>query len=140
MLSNIEQVTSQDLVQKSAAEFDAMPFGMICLNRAGIVTIFNEWEATIARRAAKDVIGKNFFTDIAPCTDVAEFRGKLEQLAASGEKTYIFDYNFLFPWGNRRVRVRFVIESNDERWVLVTNAGESTSTKSASRDDGSKPK
>jgi photoactive yellow protein len=124
MLTNIEQITSQDLADISPADFDTMPFGMIRLDRHGIVKTFNEWEAKLARRVAQDVIGKNFFKDVAPCTDVADFRGKLDELAASGEKTYIFDYEFLFPWGIRRVRVRFVIESDDERWVLVTNVAE----------------
>lgn len=122
MPTNIEQITSQDLkADTSPSEFDAMPFGMIQLDRAGTVKTYNEWEAKLARRNAQDVIGKNFFTDVAPCTNVSEFRGKLDQLSATGEKTYIFDYDFLFPWGTRRVRVRFVVESDDERWVLVTN-------------------
>jgi len=123
---NIEQITSRDLADMSPAEFDEMPFGMIRVDRAGVVKAYNEWEAKLARRQVQDVIGKNFFTDIAPCTNVVEFRGKLDSLAASGEKTYIFDYDFAFPWGTRRVRVRFVVESDDERWVLVTNVTQIT--------------
>jgi len=122
MQKHIEQITSSDLTQLKPAEFDALPFGMIRLDAAGVVKAYNEWEARLARREARDVIGKNFFTDVAPCTNVASFRGKLDELAVSGDKTYIFDYDFLFPWGTRRVRIRFVIESMDERWVLVTNA------------------
>jgi len=121
MSDRIERLTAQDLTQLSAAEFDAMPFGMIRLNRQGVVKVYNQWEATLARRNAQEVIGKNFFTDVAPCTNVAEFRGKLEELFQSPTKTHIFDYNFAFPWGVRRVRVRFVVESADECWVLVTN-------------------
>ncbi len=136
MLTNIEQITSQNLADTSPSEFDAMPFGMIRLDRAGVVKTYNEWEAKLARRTPRDVIGKNFFTEIAPCTNVAKFRGKLDQLAASGEKTYIFDYDFDFPWGTRRVRVRFVVESDDERWVLVTNLVESTSRMQAVREPG----
>lgn len=123
MLRHIEQITSSDLTKLNPAEFDALPFGMIQLDAAGMVKAYNAWEARLARREAKDVIGKNFFTDVAPCTNVASFRGKLDELAQHGEKTYIFDYDFLFPWGTRRVRIRFVVESSDERWVLVTNAG-----------------
>ena|GEM_PF-954666 len=123
MLKNLEQITSADLANKTEDEFDAMPFGMIRLSRDGIVKTYNKWEAAFARRKTNDVLGKNFFTDIAPCTNVASFRGKLEDLVATGQKTYIFDYDFVFPWGNRRVRIRFVVESDDERWVLVTNVG-----------------
>lgn len=123
MLKNIEQLTSRDISSMSPAEFDAMPFGMIRLDQAGVVKAYNRWEAQLARRNVNDVVGKNFFTEIAPCTNVAEFRGKLDELVATGGKTYVFDYDFQFPWGTRRVRVRFVVESDDERWVLVTNVG-----------------
>jgi photoactive yellow protein len=123
MQKNIEQITSSDLAQLNSAEFDALPFGMIRLDRVGTVRAYNVWEAKLARRDPKDVVGQNFFVDVAPCTNVASFRGKLDALAESGENTYIFDYDFKFPWGTRRVRIRFVVESMDERWVLVTSTG-----------------
>lgn len=126
MTADIEQLTTRDIDKMLPAEFDAMPFGMIQLDRAGVVKTYNAWEAQLARRKPSEVIGKNFFTDVAPCTNVAEFRGQLDALCASGGKSYIFDYDFSFPWGRRRVRVRFVIESNDERWVLVTNVDKAT--------------
>lgn len=119
----MERLTSQDLANMSPAEFDAMPFGMIQLDREGIVKTYNMWESKLARRDPKDVIGKNFFTEVAPCTNVAAFRGKLDELLLTQTKSYIFDYEFSFPWGQRMVRVRFVIESPNERWVLVTNVG-----------------
>lgn len=122
MLKNIEQITSDDLAQLAPSDFDSLPFGMIRLDRAGTIQVYNAWEARLARRNPKEVVGKNFFTDIAPCTNVTEFRGKLDALAENGQKTYIFDYDFSFPWGARRVRIRFVVDSVDERWVLVTDA------------------
>lgn len=126
MLKHIEQITSDDLAQLDPSEFDSLPFGMIRLDRAGTVQLYNAWEGRLARRNPKNVVGKNFFTDIAPCTNVASFRGKLDELASGGGKTYVFDYDFTFPWGARRVRIRFVVESVDERWVLVTDATAST--------------
>ena len=123
MLNQMEQVTSQDLANMSSAEFDAMPFGMIQLDRDGIVKTYNMWESKLARRDPRDVVGKNFFTEVAPCTNVASFRGKLDELHETQKKNYIFDYEFSFPWGKRKVRVRFVVESPDERWVLVTSIG-----------------
>lgn len=123
MLNRIDQLTSQDLGNMSQADFDAMPFGIIQLDRNGIVKTYNVWEGNLARRDPRDVVGKNFFTEIAPCTNVAEFRGKLDELIDTPRKGHIFDYNFVFPWGTRKVRVRFVVESPNERWVLVTNVG-----------------
>jgi photoactive yellow protein len=123
MLQHIERITHNDLAQLSPAEFDDLPFGMIRLDQAGNVKAYNAWEARLARRDPKEVIGKNFFTDIAPCTNVGAFRGKLDELVGAAQNSHVFDYDFMFPWGIRRVRIRFVVQSADERWVLVTNAG-----------------
>lgn len=121
MIVSIEQATAKDLLEMSGSDFDAMPFGMIRLDRHGVIKAYNHWEAKLARRNASDVIGKNFFTDIAPCTNVIEFRGKLDEMVNGPTKSHVLDYSFPFPWGVRRVRVRFIVESADERWVLVTN-------------------
>ncbi|WP_275939080.1 PAS domain-containing protein [Polyangium spumosum] len=121
MFRNFEQVTSRDLSGMSAAEFDGLHFGAIRLDRHGTVKAYNDWEAALARRDKGTVLGKNFFTDVAPCTDVAAFRGRLDRLALSGDKSYVFDFDFEFPWGKRKVRIRFLVESDDERWVFVTD-------------------
>lgn len=123
MLDPIETLTSQDIAKMSQTEFDSMPFGMIRLDQHGVIKAYNAWEGRLARRDPKEVIGQNFFTDIAPCTNVASFRGKLDELANTHSKGHVFDYKFAFPWGTRKVRVRFVVESPDERWVLVTSVG-----------------
>lgn len=101
--------------------FDSLPFGTIMLDRHGVIKVFNRWEAVLARRKQASVIGKNFFSDVAPCTDVAEFRGRLDELSPEGIATRVFDFVFHFPWGKRSVRVRFMVNSADERWVFVTD-------------------
>ncbi len=118
---NIEQVTSSDLKELSSGEFDNLPFGVIQLDREGMVKTYNRWEATLARRNPDGVLGKNFFLEVAPCTNVASFRGHLDRLAATGQGSYVFDFDFLFPWGKRLVRIRFLVESVDVRWVFVTD-------------------
>jgi photoactive yellow protein len=120
-LRNFEQVSSDDLQGLSAEEFDALPFGAILLDARGIVRAYNRWEAALARREPEAVLGKSFFLDVAPCTDVAAFHGKLDELARSGRGSYVFDFEFAFPWGRRMVRIRFLVESSDERWVFVTD-------------------
>ncbi|MDP2877664.1 MAG: EAL domain-containing protein, partial [Holophaga sp.] len=55
---------------------DALPFGAIQLASDGTILQYNRYEEDLARRKASDVIGKNFFTQVAPCTDVREFAGR----------------------------------------------------------------
>ena len=47
---------------------ELLPFGAILLNQQGDVLRFNRAESFISGREPGDVVGKNFFNDIAPCT------------------------------------------------------------------------
>jgi hypothetical protein len=102
MLAGFEQVKTNELRGMSRDEFDCLPFGAILLDREGNVRAYNRWESRMSRREPDKVVGKNFFLEIAPCT-------------------HVFDYHFNFPWGRRAVRIRFLVESQDERWVFVTD-------------------
>jgi len=118
---DFDKCTARDLEGMTEQCFDNLPFGTIRLDRHGTVKVFNAWEVKLARRKQSSVIGKNFFIDIAPCTDVAEFRGCLDEMSPQGITTRSFDYAFHFPWGSRAVRVRFLVTSVDERWVFITD-------------------
>lgn len=123
MFEQFNKITTHELSSMTTVEFDALLFGLIRLDHDGVVRAYNAWEAQMARHDPRKVIGRNFFTEIAPCTNVAGFRGKLDELIHSAYKSHVFDYEFAFPWGTRNVRVRFVVESDDERWVLITGIG-----------------
>src|SRR5437763_1672035 len=84
----------------TSEDFEALPFGSIRLDRADRVTLYNQAESALARRDAAEVLGKRFFEDVAPCTNNATFRGRLEELTRKGGKSARFDYLFLFPWGS----------------------------------------
>jgi photoactive yellow protein len=121
MLSGFEQVKTQELRGMSRDEFDHLPFGAILLDRDGNIHAYNQWESRMSRRSPEQVVGRNFFTDVAPCTNVEAFRGQLDSMRPEIRNTHVFDYHFNFPWGRRAVRIRFLVESMDARWVFVTD-------------------
>ncbi len=89
-------------------ELDALPIGVITLDRRGNVLRYNRTEAEYARRSTDSTLSKNFFTDIAPCTRVQEFRGRYEAFAAINDNGYErFDFTFPFRWGHRDVEILF---------------------------------
>jgi len=118
---DFDHLSSQALQGMTKDSFDSLPFGAIKLDRSGIIGVYNVWEAGLARRNQASVIGANFFRDIAPCTDVAAFRGRLDAIRPGDLATHIFDFTFSFPWGTRAVRIRFIVESEDDRWVFITD-------------------
>lgn len=112
---------TQDLSQFSISDIDSLPFGYIALAPDGTVRKYNRYEADLARKDPTEVLGKNFFRDVAPCTQVQEFEGRFREFAAGAtdRSTISFDFEFRFRHGTQRVRIGFV-RSPVEREVIVT--------------------
>jgi photoactive yellow protein len=104
-------------------EFDGLPFGAIRLDGGNRVEVYNAAEAELAQRHRASTIGRDFFAEIAPCTDNVHFRGRLEELLRAGKKNARFEYRFAFPWGYRDVRVQFWVPQPDQRWIFVVPRG-----------------
>ena len=104
----------------SCAELDELPFGAIQLDGDGTILQFNEYEANLSNRRAPDTIGRNFFRDVAPCTNVREFYGVFRDGVAQGALNVSFDYRFAFKQGPRNVRVTlFFSAPTGTVWVFV---------------------
>ncbi len=110
-----------DLSQLSAADIDGLPFGYIALDRDGQVRKYNRFEADLSRKDPNSVLGKNFFRDVAPCTQVREFEGRFRDFVdgkADG-LTLSFDFEFAFRHGRQKVRIGLV-RSPLEKEIIVT--------------------
>jgi photoactive yellow protein len=116
-----ESLTEERLRRMSPEEFDALPFGAIKLSTEGRVLIYNAAESAFSRREAPSVLGQRFFEEIAPCTNVAHFRGRFDALVQKGRGTESFDFQFHFRWGSRHVRIRLMVLGDGSRWVFVTS-------------------
>ena len=63
------------LSKMNDAQLNKLAFGAIELDATGKILKYNAIEGEITGRDPKAVIGKNFFTDVAPCTNRPEFKG-----------------------------------------------------------------
>jgi methyl-accepting chemotaxis protein len=102
----------------TAAEIDALPYGAIKVDRAGTILSYNEAESRLMGLRAPDVIGRNFFNDIAPCTDTPEFYGRFARGVETGKLNETFEYLFS---GRRRMSVwiHMFKSGPGEFWILV---------------------
>jgi photoactive yellow protein len=88
---------------------DELPFGAIVIDPDGTIREYNEYETRLARRSREAVIGKNFFRDVAPCTAVQEFEGRMRRFLLTSETvSETFDYFFPFPHGATTVEITFL--------------------------------
>lgn len=67
------ELTDRDLLTKlegaSNEELDALAFGVIAMDASGKVDAYNRFEAALSGLSQASVVGQNFFTAVAPCTN-----------------------------------------------------------------------
>jgi photoactive yellow protein len=98
----------------TGGDLDALPFGVIAVDRSGTILDYNTYERSLAGMGDRTIIGLNFFRDVAPCTAIQEFEGRFAAFLDSPE-TSIEPFEFVFPFarGAQRVNVVFVRASNE---------------------------
>ncbi|HEX7154675.1 MAG TPA: PAS domain-containing protein [Thermoanaerobaculia bacterium] len=103
-------------------ELDALPFGAIQLDRSGTILAYNRTEERFAGLRREDVIGKNFFSDVAPCTRVRRFFGAFQEGIERRSLNEVFDFLFNFKSGPREVRIRMIYSEMPKScvWIFVT--------------------
>jgi photoactive yellow protein len=104
------------------SEIDGLPFGLIAVDRTGAIEQYNAYESKLSRLAKERVIGRNFFTDVAPCTAVKEFQGRFERFAAEpGDGAESFDFVFSFSFGRQVVTITFLRSAKNRQIKILVN-------------------
>lgn len=104
----------------NSADIDRLAFGAIQLDAAGRILQYNAAEGAITGRDPKAVIGKNFFTEVAPCTNTPTFKGSFDQGVKSGNLNTMFEYVFDYNMQPTKVKVHMKKALvGDSFWVFV---------------------
>ncbi len=103
----------------SEPQLSTLPFGLIELNATGTVLRYNAAEQALSGREASRVIGRNFFTEVAPCTAVSDFQGRFAEFTQSDGAPVSFAFTFPFQRGPIDVHVAFVRSARGTAFVLT---------------------
>lgn len=92
----------------TSSELDALPYGIIVVDPEGNVVEYNATETRATGFTRDRVVGRNFFTDVAPCTQVRAFQGRFREFVSQNTVT-IEPFEFVFPFvkGPDRVSILF---------------------------------
>ena len=108
------------LAKMTAREVDQLAFGAVQLDAKGTVLQYNAAEASITGRSQKDVIGKNFFSDVAPCTSTPAFKGQFDKGVREGNLNTMFEYVFDYKMAPTKVKIHMKKAiSGDSYWIFV---------------------
>lgn len=113
---NIENI----LGKMSKEQIDGLAFGAIQLDAAGNILQFNAMEGSITGRDPKAMIGRNFFTDVAPCTNTPKFKGVFDAGVKQNNLNTMIEYVFDYQMAPTKVKVHMKKALvGDSYWVFV---------------------
>jgi photoactive yellow protein len=97
--------TFQTISSMGEKELDSLPYGVIQLDAQGAILRYNAFEAKLSGLTKQKVVGKNFFKQVAPCTDMKEFYGRFLDGVAAGKLQCTFRFHFAFKRNPRDVTI-----------------------------------
>jgi photoactive yellow protein len=97
--------TLEALEAADATALDLLEFGVVRMDQAGVVVDYNAFESRIAGLSAAKVIGRHFFTAVAPCTNNFMVAERFETEAALDD---VIDYVFTLRMRPTKVRLRLL--------------------------------
>ncbi len=104
----------------TAEQADRLPYGRIVLDRGNRVREYNRLESALSHRRAADVIGRDFFTEVAPCTNVQALAGWVAEARVLGRDARTeTDFVFAFPFGQEFVHIALVFNADSRQVVLL---------------------
>jgi photoactive yellow protein len=111
---------ANELARMSDTELDELAFGAIELDADGKIIRYNAAEADISSREQAGMVGRNFFSDVAPCTRGEAFEGRFRSAVKAGRMDMQFTYVLDHKMAPTEVRVRMhQAEGKDSYWVLI---------------------
>lgn len=96
---------------------DELAFGVVRMRTGGEVVAYNEWESKMAGLSKERVLARNFFVDIAPCTNNFKVA---ERFMSEPELDATLDYIFTLRMKPTDVKLRLLRSASaDHMYLLV---------------------
>jgi photoactive yellow protein len=105
------------LERMTASDCDKLPFGVIGLEADGTVAVYNTEEGKLAGLSPARVIGRHFFTSVAPCINNSMVAHPLQ---AASEIDSILDYVYMFRLSPVEVRLRLLKRRGGKLMYLLS--------------------
>jgi len=110
-----------DALERTSLDgIDAIGFGLIVMDRSGGVIGYNAAESRLSGLSRETVTGRNFFTDVGPCTNnylIAQRYADCGELDAELDEQ--LDYVFTYRMAPTPVRLRLLARRGSPRHYLA---------------------
>ncbi|HBP19272.1 MAG TPA: photoactive yellow protein [Planctomycetes bacterium] len=119
-MSFVDSTVLESLGTFDRAQADASDFGVVKLDAEGKVLLYNRWESELAGVPVDQAEGKNFFTEVAPCTNNRLVFGRFKKGIEAQELDAEFNYTFTYKMKPTNVVLRLYRDPGSAtNWVFV---------------------
>ena len=104
----------------SQAQLDSLTFGVIQVDDLGTVKSYNKYESELGNTPIPEALGKNFFTQVAPCTNNRLIFGKFKDGVAASNLD--LDVSYVVTYKIKPVNVTVQMYRDNlakTNWILV---------------------
>jgi photoactive yellow protein len=121
-VSRVDLSVSDQAEGMTAEELDALPSGMIQLDVGGHIPRYEAVESRLAAPPQSQALGRQFVTEIAPCTKVQASYGRCREGGIRESLDVTFAYHFAFKQRPRDVTVRLGYSRRTRSvWVMISD-------------------
>lgn len=122
-MSFVDASTLNNLGSLTREQADKCPYGIVKVDPTGKILLYNHYEASLAGVAPSAAEGKNFFTEIAPCTNNKLVMGRFKKGLEAGELDVEFNYTFTYKMKPTNVKLHLKHDkASGTNWVFVQAA------------------
>ena len=108
------------LAAMSREQLNALDFGVVKVSATGIIEIYNRYESELACVPPAKAEGKNFFTQVAPCTNNRLILGRFKEGVEVGSMDVSIPYTFTYKMRPTNVKIHlYHDEASKTNWVVV---------------------
>ena len=98
----------------------SLPLGIIQLDDEGNIVFYSKGESKLSGYAAEEVLGRHFFTDVAPCTNNRLIYRPFQEGILKGVLNMEVSYTFTYVMRPTNVRLHlFRHQDSKTNWLLV---------------------
>ncbi|TGM61001.1 PAS domain-containing protein [Leptospira meyeri] len=102
------------------SEADAASFGIVKVDSSGKILLYNKYESELANVPIQTAVGKNFFTEVAICTNNRIFYGRFKEGIVSGDLDIAFNYVFTYKMKPTNVVIHLYHDHpSNTNWIFV---------------------
>lgn len=119
-MSFVSQNVLETLPALSPAQLDDFDFGVVKVDDTGTIEFYNRYEANLAGVEPSVAEGRNFFTQIAPCTNNRLLFGRFKEGVAADCLCEAIPYTFTYKMKPTNVNIHLYRDPESRtNWVLV---------------------